>query len=91
MPSCLCGQENRRPDELPISIDISESKDELDIDSIPHGRPIGPHAWPESQRLQHIAELSIIAPVTRLIESKQLRVSFLINVEVRDEVIPFQR
>lgn len=66
-------------------------KNELNINGIPNRRPIHPHPRPEPQRQQHFFEPPIVPPVTRGIESNKGGFPFLIDIEVRGEVVPSQR
>ena len=79
------------PSKKKLSLATRPSKDELDVHRISHRSSIGPDSWPKTEREQYIAQFPIVAPVTRRIESKQLRISFLIHVEVRREVVSLQR
>ena len=66
-------------------------EDELYVDGISDWRSVRPNSRPETQRLKHISKLPVVIPVTGLIESQELRISLLVYIEVRDEVITSHR
>ena len=66
-------------------------ENELNIDCIPHWRPIRTHARTEPQREQHVAELSVVSTIRRRIEAEKLRSALFVDVEIRDKVIASQR
>jgi hypothetical protein len=59
----------------------------MHINGIPHGRPVGMHTGPKPQRPQDVAQFAIVSAVLRRIEPDQRRVSFLVDVEPRDQVV----
>src|SRR3954466_13995622 len=61
----------------------------MNVDVIPHRRSIRMHSGPESQRSQYLLEPPIVATVPGRIERDEARVSFLVDVEPRDQPVRF--
>ena len=66
-------------------------ENELDIDCIANRCPVWPRARSKSKSQQDIPKFSIVATIRRRIESEQFCPAFLIDIEIRDEMIAFQR
>src|SRR5688500_8935306 len=66
---------------------VNQLEDGLNVDRIPDRRSISTGSWPEFQRHQHVAELPVVAAVTRWIKSQKFGVAPLVDIEVGGEVI----
>src|SRR3990170_4700209 len=62
-------------------------ENEMNIDGIPHRRPVGAHHWPEAQRQQDFREPAIVSSVARLVERDEGSIALLVDIEPRDEVV----
>ena len=75
----------------PSACPLLSLKNELDIDRVAHRCAVRLHTRSESKSEKYVAQLSIVATIRRRIEAEQFRGAFLVDVEIRDEVVTSER
>lgn len=66
-------------------------EDELDIDSVAHRCAVRLHTRSESKSEKYVAQLSIVTTIRRWIEAEEFRGAFLVDIEIRDQMVASQR